>query len=404
MVMFRKSLYATLTVGVLLCGCSTLVTIKPTVDLPPSIPKVQMTVGVYLSPAFRSYEPSARLYSFTTYKFPLGPASVSLFQELFPKAFEKVVWLESPPPITTGVSQLSAVIEPQVDAFQVFSQRVGNSYNAWAEIHYKFTVYNPGGEVITSWMVEGVGESSAADSLGKAVNYAMQEAGWRFITSFNDVPEAKRWLQGVSQQDAIAAESAQTTHPAPEFAKGAVLGTYPGVVTASADSNPKPYGQSVEVSTRLKELGLVAVRIEVKNQGSHRLLLRRRDIGLVCPDGTEISSLPAYTFSSLGVTPGIMLAPHGNVYSGAQLFNLFGAIVNTLSIISDRNELEANLSIYRDKELYDATLTKGRSVQGYVYFFVPVGGASLDDLKLAVPVIDYDAATWYIVRLPLSMP
>jgi hypothetical protein len=99
-----------------------------------------------------------------------------------------------------------------------------------------------------------------------------------------------------------------------------------------------------------------------------------------------------------------MIAPHGNVYSGAQLFNLFAAIVNTLSMISDRKELEANLSIYRDKELYDVTLTKGRSVQGYVYFLVPEGGARLHDLKLAVPVIDYDAATWYIVRIPLTLP
>ncbi len=400
--MFRKLLHVSLVIAVTLYGCA--VTLKPIVDLPPSVPRIQKTVGVYQSPEFSNYQQTAKVYNAPDQKIPLGPASVSLFQELFSKAFDKVVWLESLPPITTGAPQISAVIEPQVDAFQVFSQRVGNDYKAWAEIHYKFTVYNPGGEVLTSWMVEGVGESTAADMLGKAVNYAMQEAAWRFITSFNDIPEAKRWLQGVSQQGAIAAESSQTTRSAPGFAKGAVLGTYPGIVTVSADSNPKPSGQSVEVSTRLKELGLVAIRVEIKNQGSHRLLLRRRDIGLVYPDGKEISSLPAYTFSSLGVTPGIMLAPHGNVYSGAQLFNLFGAIVNTLSIISDRKELEANLSIYRDKELYDTTLTKGRSVQGYVYFLVPERGARLDDLKLAVPVIDYDAATWYIVRIPLTLP
>ncbi len=402
--MFRKLLPVALIVALMLCGCT--VSLKPTVDLPPSVPRIQKTVGVYQSPEFRSYEVSAA--EFNAYKFPVGQASVSLFQELFPKAFDKVVWLESLPASTTGASQLSAVIEPKVDAFQFFSRRVGNGYKAWAEINYRFTVYTQGGGVLASWTVEGVGESSAgsteANTLGKAVNYAMQDAAWRFIQSFNEVPEAKRWLQSLPQQGAIAAESAQTIRPAPEFAKGAVLGAYPDVVTVSAESNPTPKGLSVEISPRLKEFGLVAIRVEVKNQGSHRLLLRRSDIGLVSSAGTEISSLPAYTFSALGVKLRGLMSPHGNVYSGAQLVNLFGAIMNALSIASDRKEFEANLSIYSDKELNDSTLTKGRSVQGYVYFLVPEGDTSLEDLKLMVPVIDYDAATWYIVLLPLTPP
>ena len=397
--MYRKSLYLTLIIIVGLCGCATIVTdvmIKPKVDLPQNVPQVQLSVGVYESPKFRDYEQIT-----SQYRFPVGQASASLFQELFPKAFKNIVWVESLPPITTTEQELSAVIEPQIDEFQVFWLLVGNAYKAWAEIHYRFNVYTPDGAVLASWTVEGVGESSGFVS---AVNYAMQEAAWRFITSFNDVPEAKRWLQGVSQQGAIAAESSQTTSSAPGFAKGAVLGTYPGVVTVSADSNPKPSGQSVEVSTRLKKLGLIAVRIEVKNQGSHRLLLRRRNISLVRPDGTEISSLPASIFAALGVNPRMKgwTAPSGVGVGALPL--VFASLLNVAAMEAEWKELETHLSIYQDKELYDATLTRGRSVQGYVYFFVPEAVASLEDLKIVLPIIDFDSATWYIVKMPISLP
>jgi len=399
--MFRKSLYVTLIVAVALCGCATpVVTINPKVNLPQSVPQVQLTVGVYQSPEFRSYEPIANLYS-----FPVGQASASLFQELFPKVFKKVVWVEGPPSITTVEMQLSAVIEPRIDEFQVFMQVLptlaGGVLKVWAEIHYGFTVYSPDGVVLASWTVKGVGESTGGLAMSRAVNYAMQEAAWRFITSFNEVPEAKRWVQRLPQQGAIADKTEQTTRPDPGYAEGAVLGTYPNVVAVSADTNTKPEGQSAEVHASLKTAGLLAIRVLIKNQGSNRLLLRRRDISLARTDGTVISSLPASTFAVLGVKP---RAVFGSDYYTGGLGALPFFIADWGHIESERKDREANLSIYRDKELYDATLTKGRSVQGYIYFVVPEGGASLEDLKLVVPVIDFDAATWYIVRLPMTLP
>lgn len=397
---FRKLLHASLFVLVALCGCATpvaTVELKSTVDLPQSVPQVQLTVGVYQSPEFRAYELATK-----SYRIPVGQASTSLFQELFPKTFKKVVWVESLPPISTGELQLSAVIEPQIDAFQLYTLVVGRSFKAWAEIHYGFTVYSPDGAVLASWTVKGGGESTGG--IGRTVNYAMQEAAWRFITSFNDVPEAKRWVQGLPQQGAQAVEAAQTTRPDPEFAKEAVLGFYPGVVAVSADANPEMKGQSEEVSTRLKESGLLAIRVEVKNQGGHRLLIRRRDIAIVRPDGTEISSLSASTFAALGVKPRMKgwTAPSGvGVWA---LPTVFASLANLAAIGAERKELETHLSIYQDKELYDATLTRGRSVQGYVYFFIPREVASLEDLKLMVPVIDFDSAIRYVVRLPLTLP
>ena len=270
----------------------------------------------------------------------------------------------------------------------------------WAEIHYGFTVYSPDGVVLASWTVKGVGESTGDLAMSRAVNYAMQEAAWRFITSFNEVPEAKRWLHGLPQQGAVADKTEQTTRHDPEYAEGAVLGTYPSVVAVSADANSTPEGQSAEIHASLKAAGLLAIRVSIKNQGSNRLLLRRRDISLARSDGTVISSLPASTFAVLGVKPRAVFGP--SYYGG--LGALPFLIADWGHIESERKDREVNLSIYRDKELYDATLTKGRSVQGYVYFVVPEGGASLEDLKLVVPVIDFDAATWYIVRLPMTLP
>ncbi len=400
MVMFRKFRSMTLMIGLLLCGCATtVVTIKPTVDLPQSVPQVQLTVGVYQSPEFRDYELITK-----PFRIPVGQASTSLFQELFPKTFKKVVWVESPPPITTVEPQFSVVIEPQIDEFQFYPLVVGRSFKVWVEIHYGFTVYSPDGAVLASWTVKGVGESTGDLAMGRAVNYAMQEAAQRFITSFNDVPEAKRWVQGLPQQGSQASKTLQTMRSAPEFAEGAVLGVYPGVVAVSADVNSTPEGQSAEIHASLKTAGLLAIRVLIKNQGSNRLLFRRRDISLVRTDGTEISSLPASTFAVLSVKPSVVSGP--GYYSDLGSLGLFLPLLIGYwgPIESEKRDREANLSIYRDKELYDTTLTKGSSVQGYVYFVVPEGGASLEDLKLVVPVIDFDATTWYIVRLPLTLP
>ena len=406
--MFRKSLYVTLIVVVTFCGCA--VTLKPTVDLPTSVPRVQMTVGVYQSPEFRNYQQKAAIYDGPDAKIPLGSASATLFHELFPKAFEKVVWVESLPTITAGESPFSAVIEPQIDVFKFLLLHVGNYFQAWAEIHYAFTVYAPNGKVLASWTVNGVGESSGAgqyDTLGQAVDFAMQEAAWRFIPSLNDVPEAKRWLQGLPQEGVRAAEASQTTRLAPEFAKGAMLGTYPGVVAVSADTSYEP--GSTHVHPRSKAGQWLSIRVLVENHGSHRLLLRRKDIALVGPDGTEINPLPTSTFA--GAAKGRPIVTSGSYGPAIPILwplQVAAMISDQLSAQRERRKLQAELvkdrEMYISKELYDSTLTKGRSVQGCVYFFVPEGGASLDDLKLAVPVIDYDAATWYIVRLPLAPP
>ena len=394
---FRKLLYVTFIFAVGMCGCvTTNVTIKPTVDIPQRAPQVQMTVGVYQSPEFRAYESIAK-----PYRFPVGEASVTLFQELFPKAIKKVVWVENRPPISTGGLQLSAVIEPQIDEFRVFWLLVSNAYKVWAEIHYGFTVYSPDGAVLASWTVKGGGESTGLD---RAVNYAMQEAAQRFITSFNDVPEAKRWMKGLPQQGSQASKTLQTMRSAPEFAKGAIQGTYPGVVTVNADKNPVLKGQNVEVITRFKESGLITILVEINNQGSHRLLVRRRDITIVRPDGTEISSLPASIFAALGVKPRMKgwTAPSGVGVAALPL--VFASLLNVAAIEAERKEMETHLSIYKDKELYDSTLVKGKSVQGYIYFAVPAGSIGLEDLKLVVPVIDFDSATRYVVELPLNFP
>ncbi len=408
--MFRKWLYVILIIAIAFCGCA--VTLKPIVDLPPSTPRIQKTVGVYQSPEFRNYQTTAPILVGADAKIPLGSASVTLFRELFPKAFEKVVWIERLPTIATAESPFAAVIEPQIDAFKFLFFKGLHIFHSWAEIHYRFVIYTPDGKVIASWTVKGVGEYSGGGSLAQAVDFAMHEAAWRFIQSFNDVPEAKRWLQGLPQQGAKADESAQTTRPAPEFSKGAMLGTYPGVVAVSIDASHKP-GHKPKLGTLndrhiLKAGQLFSIRVMVENHGNHRLLLRRKDIALVSPDGTEINPLPTSTFEAVIKGPYVNVCTSTGMSLILDLLLLVDDLAEQGSIDRKRMELEAellkDLGFSVGKELYDSTLTKGKSVQGCVYFFVPEEGASLDDLKLAVPVIDYDAATWYTVRLPLTPP
>ena len=392
-------------VGVLLGGCLPPITLKPTVDHLPSVAQVPVSVGVYYSPEFRNYEYAWQPYEIIKPElYSIGPASVTLFQQLLPKLFKEVVQVDSRPPLAAEGRELAGVIEPSIEKVHLRHVRM----NLGAKVTYRFTVYAPDGERLASWTVTGEGHKMSPSYRGNndpAVELAIEDAATKFMTSLDEVPEAKRWARGLAMEGATAPATAQATAPAAGRDRAAVRGVYDGVVSVTADPNAEPApdrggGETEAPKLDLNAARVFAVNVSVANEGSHRLLVRRSDIALVAPNGREVNAIPAPLVAVLATArrPGLP-----NVAGGvgvAALPGLFFALANAASMSAAGKEMEAHVKTLRGQELPDATLARGQSAAGLVYF--PRAAARSRDVVLKVPVVDLDAATRYVVRLPLT--
>jgi len=146
-------------VAMLLASCTFTVPIETTLDPPTKGAKVPLAVGIYYSVDFRTYE-YVSTHGGDRWIFPLGPASVTLFDQVFPRVFASTRAVQSRPPLPTGDGALAAVIEPKIEAFDYrLAAFIGGTVSV--EITYRFTLYSPRGDPIASWFVKGVGAKFA---------------------------------------------------------------------------------------------------------------------------------------------------------------------------------------------------------------------------------------------------
>ena len=142
-------------VTMLLVNCTHTIPLKATIEPPIEGAQVPAAVGVYYNAEFRAYE-HAGSRGGDRWVFPLGPASVTLFDQVFPRMFASTRSVQSRPPLSTGDTELAAVIEPKIEAFD-FGLPCLKTGTYTVEIAYRFTLYSPRGDPIASWLVKGVG-------------------------------------------------------------------------------------------------------------------------------------------------------------------------------------------------------------------------------------------------------
>ena len=184
-----------LVIAILLSGCATTVPLKPTVDHLPSISKIPLSVGIYYSPELRSYKYENDLPGCKV--APLGQASVTLFERLFPMMFHSAVTLESRQDLLSNKTNLSLVIEPDIENAECTWSR-----GAYLRITYHFTLYSPNGEALAYWGVMGWGMAEFQVVLygpspvsRKAAELAMEDAASKIAIQFGEIPAVKRLLQ-----------------------------------------------------------------------------------------------------------------------------------------------------------------------------------------------------------------
>ncbi len=187
-------LYTLLIVVIHLIGCTVTLPLKPTLPPPTEGTKIPVTIGVYYSAEFRTYQHvSAR--GGDRWIFPLGTASVALFDQVFPRVFASTKAVQSRPPLPPSDGALTAIIEPRIETFDYqLAGFIGGTVTV--EITYRFTLHSPRGDPIASWVVKGMAGTFAR--IDKVTNLAMRDAATKFPTSFEEVPEVRRWLRQVN--------------------------------------------------------------------------------------------------------------------------------------------------------------------------------------------------------------
>jgi len=181
-----------------IAGCTHAIPLKVTMEVPPTVNKIPVRIGVFYSQEFRNYQHVGSRGG-DRWDFPLGSVSVPLFDQAFATLFNSVESVPSLPPLS-GYPGLAAVIAPKIEAFG-FSLPFLKTGTYTAEITYRFTLYSLKGDPIASWTVKGIGEKPGQVGFefarwpGEAADLAMQEAVTKFLNGFSDVPEIQRWLR-----------------------------------------------------------------------------------------------------------------------------------------------------------------------------------------------------------------
>jgi hypothetical protein len=188
-------------------GCTFRSPLRGTMEQPPNVVKIPVTVGIYYSPEFSKYEHKEAMRGCClnnptphTWVVPLGEASVKIFDQAFPLLFDNAVHVSRRPPFPDNAPKLDAVIEPEIEKYSIPLpvEAVGNYA---ATITYRFTLYSDKGTPLASWLTSGEGNQnhecfyskSGLTTAGQATDAAIQDAVVKFMTGFTEVPGVRKW-------------------------------------------------------------------------------------------------------------------------------------------------------------------------------------------------------------------
>jgi hypothetical protein len=352
------------------------------------------------------------------YILPLkaGEASDEALRETYARLFAVPREVESREEFSAiaGTDGPIVLLEPAIVELHYLnaSRRMHGPY--YAEIDYRFTLTGAGGDTIARWVARGFGQydldaearartkdsppgpRAEGEMNAEAPRRAIEAATASFARSFARVPELIRWARGqpVAGTD-VAAERQVTRDTGPETP--GVEASYPGAFVLEVRRTPIPKPPKDVPEEAGQETNLLALRLTLRNDSSHRLALDPEEIewdaGLKAP----LEPLPAPVAAAL-VTRlpfGLALAPGTGV---AALPALFAALMSAAELSRHQTELAAWSAMVSRDVLVDGVAPGGERRTVLVYFIKP---SQADGGTLMVPVVDLDEALRYTVRVPM---
>jgi hypothetical protein len=391
----------------LVLGCTTTPKLKPTLSLTAEQEKIPKTIAVLYTPGFREYKHVADPYhNKANVEFLIGSASFDLFRSVFSRSFEKVKELDTLAHEGEELQGVDGIIEPKINSFK-FRSRMAGHWTYWADITYEIGLTHPDGSPVTSWRIRGTGEGSGGltfdeeRSWANPVELAMQDAAEQLAASFHETPEAVRWLRGMPEEGATAPMESQTWCSAQDQSSGPVAACYKGVVLGQAKFNIEADPAVEKAQAKLKEKGLAAVGLYLKNEGKHTLNVRRSSISLENRGRQAVGPMPC-SFFAAAATPYDVRLPVIIGTGGAALVNLVFALVNVAATHEEEKQSGNYSAIFKKYEFKDVLLKEGDTAKGALFFGFTPGDLSTTDLFLLVPVVDLDSATRYVLKVPVQ--
>jgi hypothetical protein len=182
----------------LLLACSKSIVIET--DFPePLVPSLPLTVGLHYGDTITNYSYQEDLPYDEDWSFELHETNAKLFDKIFAALFDQTIHVEEIGGNAAPYSELDAIIEPSVEAFEFSLPRQSQSdqYAVW--IRYNLKIYTPDGNLITSWPISAYGQSDsrmfgASKAMEKATINALRDAAVSIVTGFEKQPKIREAL------------------------------------------------------------------------------------------------------------------------------------------------------------------------------------------------------------------
>jgi hypothetical protein len=174
-----------------------------------------------------------------------------------------------------------------------------------------------------------------------------------------------------------------------------------GPITVGVDPYIQTDRQKEVFDDDLEKAGVLPIYLLVKNRGEKNLSLRRSDIALELPDGSQISSVQSETvLRMLGRWP-TSGSSGGAPFLGRELPAAIALLPLAIPLaLADSRAREARTADYTEKEFKDAVLRKNVSAHGFVYLTTP--STVWVESKLVLCFVDETDGTSFVVRVPLQ--
>jgi len=364
----------------LVSACGLTLKVKPTphVDALPATTKTPIHAGVYYSPEFSKYE-YARAIGPHTWVIPIGAASERLFDNLYPRVFEKTSRVSMLPTDGSTAQGVDVVIAPTLEHFDFRSGLDADSDRY--SVSYRTTLYTNRGVPLASWIVFGNAPSRTMGSIDGWIEDDMTDAAAKFLDGF--------------ERNAGPALAAIAKNP-----EGQAVPSDVSKVALTAKRAQLP-GVDPKVVAALQEGGVVTLQVTALSQTEGGLVVRASDMRLRLTDGQVLE--PSSVSSVLGILEHTSQA--GGVV--AALTNApFGVLTMYLEERSKQNERELQFRAGGQSLFEDRTLSKGKQEAGIVLFHMTKGKGTTaaDGATLSIWVVDPPAGNGALITLAAGLP
>jgi len=183
-----------------LCACSaSYVKLNPKLDKKSVYDPLPLTIGFYKNPDFANrVETRALVYNqYSSYVFPLGKATLELFEQILATMFTKVVPIQERDLKHISSSQsFAGIIEIDIKQFDA---KFTSNYSFSFSITYNISILDSNGTQIAIWPVTGNFDRAPCPrrllcSKSEMAEFVILNAMAKFMVDFHNKPEITRWL------------------------------------------------------------------------------------------------------------------------------------------------------------------------------------------------------------------